>query len=672
MRKIILQCSRLGLALLLLPLLSCGQNRRGGETDFVRQSFDKKEIYIPMRDGKRLYTVIYTPKDHSHPYPFLMERTPYSAGPYGDTLYRGSLGPNRTLMHDMYIFVYQDVRGRYMSEGQFQEMTPARKDPHNALPQAKKGKEKAGQGPGAAGRTPGAADQATDESSDTWDTVDWLLKNVANNNGRVGIWGISYPGFYASASLPDAHPAIRAVSPQAPVTDEFIGDDANHNGAFFLLDNFDFDNFFDVKRPEPVKNYGGNIFQANYSDAYQFFLDLGPLKNTNKPEYFNSQGKIWNEYLAASTYDDYWQARNIRPHLTNIRPAVLVVGGWFDAEDMFGSLRTYEAIERQSPQNDNHIIMGPWTHGGWAAGSWTKFGALDFGQNVNDYYHVIETNFFNHYLKDTPTLALPEATVFQTGSNQWKEYATWPPEQAKPVKFFLGPDHSLSAGTLQQMLDSKVAGVSSGVDSSKSSQRTDAGFDEYVSDPAHPVPYIDGIHASRDNQYIVTDQRFAAERPDVLVYETGPLTDSMTVTGRLKADIFLSSTGTDADLIVKLIDVLPGPEPGITAAVPAGYQRLVRAEVFRCKFRNSYERPEPLVPGQPAEVAFNMNEIAHTFKKGHRIMVQVQSSWFPLVDINPQTFVNIPTAGETDFRKATIRVWHDPAHPSGITLPVLP
>ena len=626
----------------LLPLLSCGQGRRGGEPDFVKQNFDKVEAMISMRDGVKLYTAIYIPKDHSHPYPFLMERTPYSAGPYGDTLYRGSLGPNRTLMHGLYIFVYQDVRGRYMSEGQFREMTPARKDPHNALP-AKK-------------RKSGVAtdDQATDESSDTWDTVDWLLKNIKNNNGKVGLWGISYPGFYASASLPDAHPAIKAVSPQAPVTDEFVGDDANHNGAFFLLDNFDFDNFFDVKRPEPVKDYGGNIFHAEYSDAYQFFLDLGPLKNSNKPEYFNNQGKIWNEYLAASTYGGYWEARNIRPHLTNIRPAVLVVGGWFDAEDMFGSLRTYEAIEEQSPNNDNHIIMGPWTHGGWAGGSWTKFGALDFGQNVNDYYHVIETNFFNHYLKDTPTLALPEATVFQTGSNQWKEYATWPPAGAKPVKFFLQEKGELATA-------SPSAAVTG-----------NGGFDEYVSDPAHPVPYIDGIHASRDNQYIVTDQRFAAERSDVLTYESAPLTDSMTVTGRLKADIFLSSTGTDADLIVKLIDVLPGSEPGITATVPAGYQRLVRAEVFRCKFRNSYERPEPLVPGQPAEIAFNMNEIAHTFKKGHRIMVQVQSSWFPLVDINPQTFVNIPTAGEADFQKATIRIWHDPAHPSGITLPVLP
>jgi len=619
--------------ILLLPVLATAQDRKSTDPDFVKKNYDKQEVYIPMRDGKRLFTAIYTPKDHSHPYPFLMERTPYSAGPYGDSVYRRSLGPNRTLQNEQYIFVYQDVRGRYMSEGQFQEMTPARSDPKNALTK-----------------------DSTDESSDTWDTVDWLLKNIKNNNGRVGIWGISYPGFYASASLPDAHPAIKAVSPQAPVTDEFIGDDANHNGAFFLLDNFDFDNFFDVKRPAPVKDYGGNIFHADYQDAYQFFLDLGPLKNANKPEYFNNQGKIWNEYMAGSTYRGYWQARNIRTHLKNIRPAVLVVGGWFDAEDMFGSLRTYEAIEQQSPHNDNHIIMGPWTHGGWGAGTWTKFGILDFGQNVNDYYHSIETRFFDHYLKDSASPSLPEATVFETGTNMWKQYATWPPADAKPIKFFLQGNGALAPQPA-------------------TTPGTSSPFDEYVSDPAHPVPYIDGIHSSRDNQYIVTDQRFAAERPDVLVYQTGPLTDPLTVTGRLKADIYLSSTGTDADLIVKLIDVIPENEAtgsaASTGSSPAGYQRLVRAEVFRCKFRNNYTDPEPLVPGQPAEIAFNMNEIAHTFKKGHRIMVQVQSSWFPLVDLNPQTFVNIPTAGAADFQKATIRIYHDTAHPSGITLPVM-
>jgi len=599
-----------------LPLAGVAQVRPN-PGNFVKDNYIKQEAYIPMRDGVRLYTAIYIPKDESHTYPFLMERTPYSAGPYGDSVYRGSLGPNAALSREPFIYVYQDVRGRYMSEGNFEEMTPHKE-----------------------GKKPG--DKQTDESSDTWDTVDWLLKNIRNNNGRVGIWGISYPGFYASASLPDAHPAIKAVSPQAPVTDEFIGDDANHNGAFFLLDNFDFDNFFDVKRPGPVKSYGGNIFRADIADAYDFFLKLGPLKNTNKPEYFNNKGKIWNEYLGHSTYDAYWKARNIRPHLKNIRPAVLVVGGWFDAEDMFGALRTYEAIEQQSPHNDNSLIMGPWTHGGWGAGNWSRFGILDFGQNVNEYYHELETNFFNHYLKDSVTPALTEATVFETGSNQWKHYDSWPPAEAHPTKFYLRASGRLST-------EGKAAPGNAA-----------AGYDEYISDPAHPVPYIDGIRGGRDNLYVATDQRFAFSRPDVLSYGTDTLRQDLTMTGRLKADIFLSSTGTDADLVVKLIDVLPD-----------GYQRLVRAEVFRCKFRNSFEKPEPLAPGKVAEVAFDINEIAHTFKKGHRIMVQVQSSWFPLVDMNPQTFVNIPTCGAGDFRKATIRIYHDASHLSGIELPVM-
>src|SRR6185437_13040064 len=383
-------------------------------------NYTKMDTTIAMRDGIKLYTVIYVPKDQSQKYPFLIERTPYSSAPYGDNNYAKRLGPNNSLMLDKYIFVYQDVRGRYMSEGHNLEVTPY-------IPN-KKDKTQ------------------VDESSDTYDTVDWLLKNIQNNNGRVGLYGISYPGFYATASLPSAHPAIKAVSPQAPVTDEFIGDDANHNGAFFLLDNFDFDNGFDIPRPTPVKNYAGPIFRVRIDDAYRFFLDLGPLKNSNNAEYFNHKGKIWYEYCGHSTYDSYWQARNIRTHLKNIRPAVLVVGGWFDAEDMFGSLRAYEAIENQSPHNDDHIVMGPWTHGAWSAKTWEKFGPLDFGQNINIRYHEIETAFFNHYLKDSATAPLAEATVFETGANQWKTYDTWPPKQAAPTKFLLQANRGLSAG----------------------------------------------------------------------------------------------------------------------------------------------------------------------------------------------------------------------------------
>ena len=358
---------------------------------FIRNNYSKKEVYITMRDGIKLFTAIYSPND-SAPYPILMERTPYSCSPYGENNFSKRLGPNSNFMKGKYIFVYQDVRGRYKSEGDFKEMTPAIDDKRS--------------------------NTDVDESSDTYDTVDWLLKNT-KNNGRVGIYGISYPGFYASASLPDAHPAIRAVSPQAPVTDEFIGDDCNHNGAFFLLDNFDFYNYFDGERNAVGDDYKP-VFESESDDLYKFFLNIGPLKNANGPKYFNGTG-VWGQTLQHDTYDSFWQARNIRPHLKNIKPAVLVVGGWFDAEDMFGALRTYEAIEKQTPKNDNHIIMGPWTHGAWAAPSWTKFGSYNFGTNLNKYFKEIETNFFNHYLKDEGDLKLAEATVFETGTNQWKQ-----------------------------------------------------------------------------------------------------------------------------------------------------------------------------------------------------------------------------------------------------------
>ncbi len=595
---------------------------------FIANNYTKIEHMIPMRDGVRLFTSVYLPKDESGKYPILMERTPYSCAPYGEHAMRSwGLGPNSSLMHEKYIFVYQDVRGRYKSEGDFEEMTPAKDQ--------KKTKKD------------------TDESSDTYDTIDWLLKNIRNNNGRVGIYGISYPGFYASASLPDAHPAIKAVSPQAPVTDEFMGDDANHNGAFFLLDNFDFTNYFQGTRVDSGTNYK-EAFNVQYKDAYAFFRQMEPLKNTNGSAYFNNKAKIWNEYLEHITYDDYWKARNIRPHLKNVKPAVLVVGGWFDAEDMFGALRTYEAIEHQTPGNNNRLVMGPWTHGAWARQEWKHFGTYDFGENLNLFYREeIETKFFNFYLKDKGTFDAPEATVFETGTNQWKKYDTWPPAGAKPVSFYLG-DHG------------KISTAGPG---------SPGGVDEYISDPANPVPYTNGIFAGRNNEYMVEDQRFATSRPDVLTYQTAVLAEDITVTGRLKADMFISTTGTDADIIVKLVDVLPddepNPSPNPKGLQMAGYQRLVRAEVFRCKFRNSYEKPEQLISGEITEVKFDINEIAHTFKKGHRIMVQVQSSWFPLVDLNPQKFTDIPTCEKSDFRKATIRLYHDAAHHSNILLPVL-
>lgn len=631
----------LGLAGLALPAAAqTPAPTRAQDSLFVRQHYRKVEQLIPMRDGVRLATILYVPLDAApaRPYPFLVERTPYSAGPRGADNYptRGP-GPSRELSQEKYIFVYQDVRGRYLSEGQFEEMTPALNGPPK---------------PGLTGST-----APHDESTDTYDTIEWLLKNVAGNNGRVGLMGISYPGFYATASLPHAHPALKAVSPQAPVTDEFIGDDARHNGAFFLLDNFDFTNYFDAPRPRPVAEYQP-LFPLKITDAYRFFLDLGPLKNANQPQYFNGRARIWNEYLAHDTYDAYWRARNIRPHLTGVRPAVLVVGGWYDAEDLFGALHTYQAIEKQNPAVTNRLVMGPWTHGAWSRANWSQFGPLSFGQNTAAYYRQqLETPFFNYYLKDKGKFDAAEATVFDTGTNEWKNYPAWPPKASQPQPFYFQPNgvlYGVGKGQLApyQPLDPHITRAH------PTGSPTPA-FTEYLSDPANPVPYTNGVKASRDNEYMIEDQRFAAKRPDVLSFQTEPLAQDLTAAGPLGVDLWVSTSGTDADFVVKLIDALPD-----------GTQRLVRADVFRGRYRTGFDKPTAFQPGVPTEVNYELNDVLHTFRKGHRLLVQVQSTWFPLVDRNPQQFVNISTAEAGDFKKATIRVYHEPGHASRLTLPV--
>lgn len=590
----------------------------------VKSHYTKKEAMIPMRDGVKLYTAIYTPTDAAR-YPILMVRTPYSCAPYGADKIRNSVGPNVDLAREKYIFVYQDVRGRYKSEGQFEEVTPA---------------------------IANKKENQVDESSDTYDTIEWLLKNT-ENNGRVGLWGISYPGFFATASLPNAHPAIKAVSPQAPVTDEFIGDDCNHNGAFFLLDNFGFYNFFEGKKADNGESYSP-IFNARYSDAYKFFLDMKTLKNSNGPAYYNGKGKIYNEILENDTYNNYWKSRNIRTHLKDVKPAVLVVGGWFDAEDLFGALQTYAAIEKQNSNNNNKLVMGPWTHGAWAGPTWTTYASHEFGANVNDYYHrQIETPFFNFYLKDKGSFDAAEASIFETGSNQWKNYPVWPPANAQPVHYYFHP-----SGRLSTQRPTSASGA-----------------DEYVSDPWKPVPYTGTISARRNNEYMAEDQRFASQRPDVLSFESDTLSEDLLVTGPILTNLLVTITGTDADFIVKLIDVLPetekNPSPNPKNYQLPGAQRLIRAEVFRGKFRHSFEKPTPFVPGKIEKVTFALNDVAHLFKKGHRIMVQVQSSWFPLVDRNPQTFIKISAATESDYKKSTIRILHDATHASSIVLPVL-
>lgn len=581
-----------------------------------KDEYDKTEIRIKMRDGIHLHTVIYSPKAPGS-YPILMERTPYSAGPYGAD-YAQSAGPGSALVKEKYIFVVQDVRGRYMSEGINLEVTPY-------IPN-KKNKTQ------------------VDESSDTYDTIEWLLKNLKNHNGRVGLYGVSYPGFYATASLPGAHPAIKAVSPQAPVTDEFIGDDANHNGAFFLMDNFNFMNYFAKSRKGPVADYGSQVFEVKFKDAYRFFLDLGPIKHTNGPGYFNGQSYIWNEYLQNDTYNAYWKARNIRRHLKNITIPTLVVGGWFDAENLFGALNTYKAIETQSRVNNNILVMGPWTHGAWGGGNWTRFGPLNFGSNTAAYYKdSIETPFFNYYLKDKGSFTTAEATVFETGSNTWRRFNTWPPANTQPTTWYLHAGKKL--GTT-----APTAGD---------------GFDEYTSDPANPVPYTNGVFPYRNNKYMVEDQTFVLNRPDVLAYTGDILENDLTLAGEITAELQVSLTGTDADFIVKLIDVSPNNGDSL------GLHQLVRAEVMRGKFRKSFEKPEAFAPGKTETVRFALNDVLHTFKKGHRLMIQVQSSWFPLVDRNPQKFMRIPEADANDFQKINIRVYHHEAAASKIVLPVL-
>lgn len=604
--------SYITIVIILFPFSLFAQ-RIDKDSAFIADNYTKIEKKIPMRDGVRLFTAIYVPKDTKEKYPFLMERTPYSCAPYGVyNIPKIFLGPNKLLMQEKYIFVSQDVRGRYRSEGKFEEMTPAI--------DIKKSKKN------------------IDESSDTYDTVDWLLKNIKNNNGRVGIWGISYTGFYASASLPNAHPAIKAVSPQAPISDEFIGDDVNHNGAFFLMDNFDFSVSFLGDRLDSGTHYK-DVFDYDYKDATTFYRNIEPVKISNDSMYFNHKARIWNEYLQHDTYDDYWKARNLRPHLKNIKPAVLVVGGWFDAEDLFGSLNTFKSIKQQSPDNNSiRLVMGPWKHGRWHGINPFALPTYNIKDQNEFYQQEIETRFFNYYLKDKGDLDLPVAMIFNTGTNEWERHSSWPPVDTRQQKLYL-------------QKDGKISGSPSA-----------ASFDEYISDPENPVAYTKGIYGGRNSNYMIEDQHFVRQRTDVLTYKTDTLASDMTIEGPLKVDLYISTTGTDADFIVKLIDVLPDNEPGYETTFRlngtvradtfklAGVERLQRAEVFRAKFRKSYERPEPLIPGKITEIKFDMNDIAHTFKKGHLIMVQVQSSWFPLVDINPQKFVDIPFCNKSDFQ----------------------
>jgi uncharacterized protein len=591
------------------------------------EHYTKQEHRIPMRDGVRLSTSVYVPKDEAQAWPILLTRTPYSLKPYGADNYPGPIGSVLTLAKDKFILVIQDVRGRFGSEGHYVHVRPFQ---------------------------PNKGPKDTDESSDAWDTIDWLVKHVPGNNGKAGLFGISYAGFYASMGMIDSHPALQAASPQAPITDWFLGDDLHHNGALFLAQNFAFFYYF-AHRPEDPLHEPLRAFNFSTPDGYDFFLRMGPLANSDKMLF---QGRVpeWTEFLAHPTYDAFWQARNIRPHLKNVRCAVMTVGGWFDAEDLFGALETYRWTERLNPGITNVLVMGPWPHGEWGRADGDRLGPISFRAKTGDYYRQnIELPFFRHFLKGDTNYSPTEAHVFETGTHRWRRFAAWPPEQALPRTLYFRAGGGLA---FEPPANGPLA------------------FDEYVSDPAKPVPFTAETSTRYPRAYPLEDQRFAASRPDVLVYETGPLEDDLALAGPVKATLHVSTTGTDADWVVKLIDVYPGdfpdPEPNPAHLRLGGCQQLVRGDVFRGKFRNSLEKPEPFTPGQRSKIEFTLPDICHTFQTGHRIMVQVQSSWFPLVDRNPQTFVNIPTAKPEDFQKATQRIWRSAQAASSLTVLVLP
>jgi len=597
--------------------------------------YTKYEYRIPMRDGVRLFAAVYVPKDEAQPYPIILMRTPYSVAPYGADNYKPQIGPSFAAEKEGFIFAYEDVRGRYMSEGTFVDVRPHK--PHYD----------------------GPAD--TDESTDTYDTIDWLIKHVANNNGKVGMWGISYPGFFAAYGLIDSHPALKAVSPQAPMGDVGNGDDGYHNGAFHLAANFRFYAAFLPRAGEPARSQPGLGFDAGTMDAYDFFLRMGPISNADE-KYLKHKSTYWDDTIKHDTYDEYWQSRAQAPYMKHVTPAVMWVGGWFDAEDLAGPLKLFNSLEKHGPLAPDTLVMGPWRHGGWARDPGETLGNLNFKTKTSEYFQEnIELPFFvenlkgkGNGLKAAADAGVPKAIVFETGRNEWHRFDAWPPKNSTAHALYFDADGKLSW-----------------------TAPAAAGFDEYLSDPGKPVPSTGEIAPGMGMpvDYMTFDQRFASTRPDVLTYETEPLDRDVTIAGPITPVLRVSTSGTDSDFIVKLIDVYPNdypnPDPNFKGVYMGGYQQMVRGEPFRGKFRNSLSKPEPFTPGKPEQIEFWMPDVFHTFRSGHRIMVQIQSSWFPLVDRNPQQFLDIPSARAEDFRKATERVYRGGADGSHLNVLVV-
>jgi uncharacterized protein len=586
--------------------------------------FEKKEVMIAMRDGAKLHTEIYTPRDTKEPLPILMDRTPYgvSGGPGGYSRY---LYGAQDLYPDRYILVYQDIRGRYGSEGDFEMNRPLhdRKDP-----------------------------KGVDESTDTYDTIEWLVKHVGKNNGRVGIRGISYDGFLAAMAMVNPHPALKAVSEQACMGDTWMGDDFFHNGAFRLSYGFEYAESMEA----PKEDFS---FEFDKFDMYEWFLRLGPLSNANA-RYLHGKIPTWNNFVRHPAYDNFWQIHAIEAGLKQATVPNLNVAGWWDQEDFYGPMRTYENLEKVDAKHLNYVVVGPWNHGGWSRGAGDSLGEIPFGSNTAEYFRQkVEAPWFAYWLHDQGSLPLKEALLFQTGSDAWTSFDAWPPKEAQKKNLYFGEGGKLS------------------FDAPKTKE-TEA-FDAYLSDPAHPVPYrhrpVDITypkdHPGNWYTWLVEDQRFVDNRPDVLTWQTDELRDDVTIAGDVTAKLFASTTGTDSDWVVKLIDVYP--QKVESDWVLSGYELMIADEIFRGRYRKSFEKPEPIVAGEITPYTIDLHTADHVFKKGHRIMVQVQSTWFPLYDRNPQKFVpNIFEAKDSDYQKATQKIYRSPEYPSSVEISIVP
>lgn len=580
-------------------------------------SFAHKQEMIAMRDGVKLFTVIHSPKEQKEALPIILLRSPY-----GVNFQTPTSSYLRELARDGYIFVFQDIRGRHKSEGTFVMTRPPRdsQDP-----------------------------QAIDEGSDTYDTIDWLLKNVPNNNGRVGMLGISYDGWLTSMAILDPHPALKAASPQAPVADMFLGDDFHHNGAFRLSYAFEY-----VALMETGKT--NTPFKFDKADMYEWYLKLGPLSNVNE-KYFKGKMPTWNDFVAHPNYDEFWQKQALARYLKKAKVPTLNVAGWWDQEDFYGPLQTYASLENQDPSKHNFLVVGPWNHGGWAGGEGKTLGKIDFASATAKYFREqVQAPFFAKYLKDSSGFEVSESLTFMTGRNEWVRSDRWPPANAVTQKLFFHPDGKLSFSPPPEPKEESAA------------------FDSYLSDPRKPVPYRQRpiqptfSAGSQWSTWLVQDQRFVHNRPDVLSWETEPLTEDVVLAGKVLAKLFASTSGTDCDWIVKLIDVHPDSASGDMA----GYQLMIANDVFRGRFRKSYETPSALASNQVLDYNINLHWTHHCFKKGHKIMVQVQSTWFPLIDRNPQTFVpNIFQAKESDYQTAEQRVYRSPKWPSHVQVQVV-